>query len=508
MLPWRNFASRDPSESLKYDAIVIGAGPGGMSCAALLGRYGKRVCVLEQHDTAGGSMHHFKQGTEWVSAGWHYVGKPSLIQNALWSDLTNDQPYTIDTADTPIDTLLGKEGPIGSLTAATYAKVLTLPLDALRRVSSYTVFYAMVKCLPSFLARPLWFYFRISGKYAEATMPYTDWCRKYTSEPIDPTAPDREMWWVHQGDHGMAREKTIAIVHCPVAEHYARGTMHPEGGVFETVKRICKTIVSRGGSVFVKAPVAEILLRDGVVQGVSLDDGTVISAPSVVVSGAYAAAKLLGEKNVPPSLKLALSLGPSVGHGAVFLTYTGKTPTDLGLPQGITWLLDERLFLGAKTSPTGTVLYVLFDMPYVARGASYESKKERLTEEALAAVFRRWPLLETTEHETDSGTPATTEHYLASWRGCSYGLSQEPLRFTSYDHVRALKPKVDGIQGLFITGQDVICSGVVGAFMGGIFAAQVVQFPGWRGLVNFVISDLIKTYLKRKAELKKEKKTA
>lgn len=41
------------------DAIVIGSGIGGMSCACLLARSGKKVLVLEQHDQAGGCCHTF-----------------------------------------------------------------------------------------------------------------------------------------------------------------------------------------------------------------------------------------------------------------------------------------------------------------------------------------------------------------------------------------------------------------------------------------------------------------
>ncbi|PQA47998.1 NAD(P)-binding protein, partial [Amnimonas aquatica] len=37
-----------------YDLIVIGSGIGGLTVAALMAKLGKRVCVLEQHYTAGG----------------------------------------------------------------------------------------------------------------------------------------------------------------------------------------------------------------------------------------------------------------------------------------------------------------------------------------------------------------------------------------------------------------------------------------------------------------------
>jgi phytoene dehydrogenase-like protein len=38
----------------QYDAIVIGGGPGGLTCAALLARWGMKPLLLEKNDTAGG----------------------------------------------------------------------------------------------------------------------------------------------------------------------------------------------------------------------------------------------------------------------------------------------------------------------------------------------------------------------------------------------------------------------------------------------------------------------
>ena len=37
----------------QLDAIVIGSGMGGLTCAALMSRAGKKVLVLEQHDILG-----------------------------------------------------------------------------------------------------------------------------------------------------------------------------------------------------------------------------------------------------------------------------------------------------------------------------------------------------------------------------------------------------------------------------------------------------------------------
>ena len=58
----------------EYDAIVIGSGMGGLTTAALLSELGWKVCVLEQHYTAGGYTHSYdRNGYEW-DVGVHYIG--------------------------------------------------------------------------------------------------------------------------------------------------------------------------------------------------------------------------------------------------------------------------------------------------------------------------------------------------------------------------------------------------------------------------------------------------
>ena len=39
------------------DVVVIGSGIGGLSCAALLAKYGLEVTVLESHGAIGGAAH-------------------------------------------------------------------------------------------------------------------------------------------------------------------------------------------------------------------------------------------------------------------------------------------------------------------------------------------------------------------------------------------------------------------------------------------------------------------
>lgn len=72
----------DRSSVSKADVVVIGAGIGGLCCAALLANYGFKVVVCESHDTAGGAGHAFeRQGFQFDSGPSFHAGlsiKPSI----------------------------------------------------------------------------------------------------------------------------------------------------------------------------------------------------------------------------------------------------------------------------------------------------------------------------------------------------------------------------------------------------------------------------------------------
>jgi len=62
-------SSATPSE---YDVVVIGAGVGGLSAAAVCAASGLKVCVCESHDAPGGAAH------SWTTKGFTFESGPSL----------------------------------------------------------------------------------------------------------------------------------------------------------------------------------------------------------------------------------------------------------------------------------------------------------------------------------------------------------------------------------------------------------------------------------------------
>ena len=65
----------------KYDVVIIGSGMGGLCCAYILAKAGKRVCVLEKNRQIGGSLQIYSRDKTIFETGVHYLGGLDEGQN-------------------------------------------------------------------------------------------------------------------------------------------------------------------------------------------------------------------------------------------------------------------------------------------------------------------------------------------------------------------------------------------------------------------------------------------
>ncbi len=81
---------RDKPPDAAYDAVIIGAGIGGLICANLLAREGLRVLLTEQHYMVGGYCSTFRRKGYTFDAATHFyplLGNPATITGRLLLDL-------------------------------------------------------------------------------------------------------------------------------------------------------------------------------------------------------------------------------------------------------------------------------------------------------------------------------------------------------------------------------------------------------------------------------------
>ena len=71
--------------------------------------------------------------------------------------------------------------------------------------------------------------------------------------------------------------------------------------------------------------------------------------------------------------------------------------------------------------------------------------------------------------------PLSTDHFCRPTQGSIYGLEPTPERFAN----PWLKPR-SPVDGLYFSGSEVATVGVIGAMMGGVLAALVIE--RWKGI--------------------------
>lgn len=506
-----------------YDVIVIGSGIGGLACAALLSRLGRKVCVLEQHYTAGGFTHSYERnGYEW-DVGVHYIGethKPwgqlrrlfDVVSDGQLQWAPMDPVYDrIVIAGRRYDFVAGKDNFAAELKRhfPAEAEAIDRYVELVCKVARAVPRYFMGQALPPRVARA---YAGLRERLVPAeTLMSTRAVLESLTQNQELIAVLTGQW----GDYGLPPAEASFMMHASLAKHYFGGGNYPVGGSWKIAHTILPVIRAAGGEVFTYARVKEILVEDGRACGVVMDNGDALRAPRVVSS---VGARLTFGQLLPEAQRRAHGyeekLGQVKASGAtmtLFLGFKGSA-RELNLPKTNLWIYPspnhednvERFrrdaeapfplvyvsFPSAKDPawdanyPGKSTVQVITMAPYEwferwrgttwnQRGADYEACKEAFTQRLLAELYRQMPQLEGKLEIAELATPLSTEWFHLYDRGEIYGLDHDSQRFRQH----WLHP-VTPVKGLYLTGQDVVTAGVGGALMAGLLSTAALL--GWR----------------------------
>ncbi len=495
-----------------YDAIVIGSGMGGLTTAALLSELGWKVCVLEQHYTAGGYTHSYERnGYEW-DVGVHYIGDVGAqTQTRRMFDFLSGGRLKWAPMDAEYDRFyigrkvfnakagkqefrdnLIRQFPNEQLAIDEYMKLLASSGSAL---SAFGMGRAMKPWLQS-LAQP----------YLKWKTP--DIFFRNTYEVLSELTDDQELIAVmcgQWGDMGLPPKQSTFLVHAMIARHYLYGGYYPVGGAWKIAESIIPKIQQAGGEVFTYARVKQILLQNGRVRGVEMQDGHRIDSDIVISSaGVDNTFKHLvpadAVKNIGYQDKLE-NVEPSFAHLGMYIGLA-ETAEQLGLPKTNYWIYPGSdydaavdAFLKDSDAPF-PVVYISFpsakdpdylhrhpgtstieivapapyewfakwrDKTWGKRGEDYETFKAELAERLLQQLYDKVPQVKGKIDYFEVSTPLSTNWFGGYRQGELYGLAHTAERMQQ----KWLRPQTD-VKGLWLTGQDILTCGVTGAMMAGM----------------------------------------
>jgi len=505
-----------------HDAIVIGSGMSGLTCAALLAREGQRVLVLERHYTAGGFTHVFRRGDYEWDVGIHYIGDVNRPDSALsstfryltggeleWADMGEvydrivfgDEQFELVAGREAFQSSLEQRFPEERSAIATYLDLLDEASRAYRR-------YAMEKVLPG------WASWLFGGLLRRG---FLRLARRSTAEVLEELTGDARLRAVltgQYGDYGLPPGQSAFGMHALLARHYLRGAAFPVGGSSRIAETIAAVIASAGGTVVTKAEVDRILIDGSTARGVRMADGRELTAPLVISSAGIANTfgRLIVEEDRE---RLGLSelprqVAPSWSHVGLYLGFK-STAAELGLGKTNYWIYPaggydhdanvraylqdpendfpvvyvsfpsakdpdwERRYPGRSTIDVITLApYEWFarweETRWHKRGEDYDAFKQRLTERLLDVLYRYLPQLRGRIDHCEMSTPLSTRHFVNYARGEIYGLAHDPERFEA----RFLRPRTP-VRRLWLTGQDITTAGVAGAAASGVLTISAIR---------------------------------
>ena len=499
-----------------YDAVIIGSGMGGLTTAALLSSLGQRVCVLEQHYTAGGYTHSYeRKGYEW-DVGVHYigdVGAPTRTRKMFdflssgqleWAPMdqefdrffVGDRIYTAHAGKAAFRDNLIRQFPEERAAIDRYMELLVEATKGLNAFSMGRLLKPWQRTLTRPFLRPPELLFRCTYDVLSQITGNQDLIATLCGQ------------W---GDMGLPPKRSAFMAHAMIARHYLYGGFYPVGGSWRIADTIIPRIREAGGEVFTYARGARILHERGRVTGVEMQDGHVIPCATVVSSAGVANTfgNLLDEQTAADLGYTAQldALKPSFAHLGVYIGLK-DTAENLGLPRTNFWIYPSNDYDGDVAAferdaqaefpvvyisfpsakdpdyenrhPGTATIEIVAPAPYDwfrkwegstwgKRGDDYEAFKAKLGDRLMEHLYAKLPALRGRVDYYEVSTPLSTNWFGGYQQGELYGLDHTAARLRS----DWLSPRT-GLKGLWLTGQDILTCGVTGAMMAGLMTTTAM----------------------------------
>jgi phytoene dehydrogenase-like protein len=304
---------------MTYDVVVVGAGIGGLTVAALLAKRGMNVCILERQSQVGGCVGRVQFGDLDFEPGMGiYPGWGSgEIYDQLFSELQIEIPKA---SLIKRDYVVRFEGQDIRLKRDANEFFAELREAFLEPADAAVEFYKQV--------------IRISESRSEAKSGLARSLRRLWGRD-DVLRNARQVMAISAASQTSTRFQDFvdaqlrAFLHssidrCSLASasralSFPRQPLYSiEGGIASLAERLAESIKSSGGTIRLNQPVLRLAYNDsGEPTGVDLLNGETISARRAIVSNLTVwdtFGKLIGLNRTPPELKSSLAQLKSKGH--------------------------------------------------------------------------------------------------------------------------------------------------------------------------------------------------
>jgi phytoene dehydrogenase-like protein len=460
----------------EYDAVIIGAGIGGLVCGCYLAKAGMKVLIAEQHFKPGGYCTSFKRGKFTFDAAAHSFGgyRKDGIVRKVFRDLGLDMLLNIKRYD-PSDIIMSPDYKISfrsdvAETIKDFISAFPLESDNIEKF-----FHFLNNPSPiSFARMRNWTFRQLLDHYF-----LDNKLKTILAFPL-------------LGNGGLPPSLMSAFTGSKIfTEFLLDGGYYPEGGMQALPIALVGRFKELGGELRLSCLVKQIVVRDGKVAGVHFENNDFISSRYVVSNcdAMQTFSDLLGSEVVSKEILNEIeTMSPSLSMFVLYLGVDNNTFQSLHQPGTNLWILNsydiEQIYskinkghfdeiddFMMRISPDNQTILAFVNAPFKSR-AYWTSKKGKLTEIFIKGIMRN-VLPDLTKHLIfrDAATPYTLYRYTLNYKGAAYGWSGIPSQ-SSFSRYRC--PSF--INGLYLTGHWITqVQGIPGVIYIGYDTAKMIS---------------------------------
>lgn len=479
----------------KWDVILIGSGISSLTCAAILSKHGKSVCVLEQHSLPGGYLHCFKRFGLRFETGGHYVGAMGpnqpfrqLLDYAGVFDENDFEPLDKNGYDVFHFPSFSFSFPVGY--SALFESLAQLFPKEQNSIARYLeIIRNTAQLFPTYSLQDT--YDQDAVKTAMET-PLSKVVESLTSNP-----KLQCLLYSYCTIHGVAPQDISLGLHSLASDSMITGPYGFKNGGAGLANSFVKTIRANGGELLTANRVTQLVLNGNRISKVVLESGEELEA-EWIISGIHpkATLRLLDDSAFSPAFKSRVNkLEETISFLGVYASckepmllenkknyycFRAETPSELfqelphtSAPAQLYLARTDRVATGKSNYP------VTFHSPspyrwfsewrnysYGKRPQEYKIFKNNLALKVFESAEIFFPNISQSIEEFDVSTPLSNLHFNGTEQGSAYGIYHS-IQNTG---VRALGPRTS-VSNLLLTGQNCLAPGMLGAATSGLRTA-------------------------------------
>lgn len=521
-----------------FDAVVIGAGLGGLVAGGILARRGARVLVVDRHYVAGGNATIFKRRGYEFDVGLHYIGGcgpggavPRVLR-AAGAEPVEFERLDPDAYDTLVFPDFTFRVPCGL--EALRARLLEHFPDERRGIERYMSLIELLVMLQNG-DRTLGDVLRMVPRAPLLLR----WANSTYKAFLDSCTKNPRLQAVlagQSGDYALPPSKSAALMGAGLVAHYVNGAYFPRGGGQVPSDRLAEAIERNGGKILLRTSARRIEIENGRVVGVEIENRHFgvrrVRAP-VVISNAdlkQTMDRLVGAMHLKPRTverTRGFEMAPALGivylglrrdlraekHPATNYWIHQSIDSEAAYAEVASGVIPQRPFAfisiaslkdptNSRLAPAGIsnvqVMGLAPSSPEVwgvteaevqsgaySKSAEYARRKHLFSEALIESARRVFPNIRDEIAHCEVATPLTHRRYTSATGGTSYGIAATPAQLLW----KRPSAKTE-IEGLFLCGASCRPGhGIVSSMLSGAVAASAVS--GSRVLADILAPKLI-----------------